>query len=271
MGAQNGNPPELFDWLKQQNEKGTQILSVCVGAAKLAKAGLLDGHYATSHHDYLQRYDEIYPKVHWLRGRRYVRATNNIYTAAGDGLSGIDLSLHIVDMRFGRKIAQGIADYLEYHSDEWKREDQATDAQSSTREVDRLEIIRAYKSARAAHFHHDAAAFLASHDNSWYLVADGTVALRTTAEEKPRVQAYFDSVKFADITDLDPPRVEVSLDGTMAWLLGHVRVRGTQRKVRGVEVPLAFDAAWIDVWQKKPGGWRIVARANAEKDDSPPR
>ena len=125
VGAQNGNPPELFEWLKQQNEKGTQILSVCVGAAKLAKMGILDGHYATSHHDYLPRYDEIYPKVHWLRGRRYIRATNNIYTAGGDGIAGIDLSLHIVDMKFGRRIAQGIADYLEYHGDEWRQDDQA--------------------------------------------------------------------------------------------------------------------------------------------------
>jgi transcriptional regulator GlxA family with amidase domain len=128
VGAQNGNPPELFDWLKQQNEKRTQILSVCVGAAKLAKMGLLDGHSATSHHDYLSRYDEMYPKVHWLRGRRYVRATNNIYTAGGDGIAGMDLSLHIVDMKFGRRIAQGIADYLEYHGDEWKQDDQASSA-----------------------------------------------------------------------------------------------------------------------------------------------
>lgn len=125
VGAQNGNPPELFEWLKQQNDKGTQILSVCVGAAKLAKMGLLDGHNATSHHDYLPVYEQVYPKVHWLRSRRYIRASDNIYTAGGDGLSGIDLSLHIVDTRFGRKIAQGIADYLEYHSDEWKQDDHA--------------------------------------------------------------------------------------------------------------------------------------------------
>jgi hypothetical protein len=142
-------------------------------------------------------------------------------------------------------------------------------AQSADREVSRREIIRAYESARAAHFHHDAAAFLANNDTSWYLVADGTVALRTTAAEKPRVQEYFDSVKFADISDLDPPHVEVSSDGTMAWLLGHVRVRGTQREAKETEVPLAFDAAWIDVWQKQAGGWRIVARANTEKDNAP--
>jgi hypothetical protein len=92
--------------------------------------------------------------------------------------------------------------------------------QSASREVDSREILRAYESVRAAHFHHDAAAFLANNDTSWYLVADGTVALTTTAAEKPGVQEYFDSVKFVDITDLDPPHVEVSSDGTMAWMSG---------------------------------------------------
>jgi ketosteroid isomerase-like protein len=143
--------------------------------------------------------------------------------------------------------------------------------QSASREVDSREILRAYESVRAAHFHHDAAAFLANNESSWYLVADGTVGLRSTAAEKPGVQKYFDSVEFADITDLDLPHVEVSSDGTMAWMLGHVRVRGTQRQAEGAEVPLAFDAAWIDVWQKKAGGWRIVARANTEKKDAPHR
>jgi hypothetical protein len=127
-----------------------------------------------------------------------------------------------------------------------------TPTQSVDREADRRDIIRAYESARAAHFQHNAAAFLANNDATWYLVAEGTVALRRTAAEKQEVQQYFDTVKFADITDLDPPHVEVSSDGTMAWLLGHVRVRGTQREAKGAEVPLSFDASWIDVWQKKP-------------------
>ena len=59
---------------------------------------------------------------------------------------------------------------------------------SADREVDRPETTRAYASVRAAHFHHDAAAFLANNDTSWYVVADSTVALATTTAEKPGVQ-----------------------------------------------------------------------------------
>jgi len=147
--------------------------------------------------------------------------------------------------------------------------DKDVHALSADREADRRYILQAYASAGAAHFHHDAAAFLANNDVRWYLVADGKVALREKETEKPRIQQYFDSVKFSEITELDPPHVEISNDGTMAWVLGHVRVRGTQHQAQGGEAPLAFDAAWIDVWQKKDGQWRIVARANTEKDDTP--
>lgn len=143
-------------------------------------------------------------------------------------------------------------------------------ARSVERAIDRREILQSYASARAAHFRHDATAFLADHGANWYLVADGTVALRVREIEKARTQQYFDSVKFSEITDLDSPHLEISDDGTMAWLIGHVRVRGVQRGAQGKEAPLAFDAAWIDVWQKKDSRWRIVAHANTQKDDAPP-
>jgi transcriptional regulator GlxA family with amidase domain len=123
VGAQNGNPPELYDWLKKENAEGVTIMSVCVGVVKLANLGILDGKNATTHHDYIDRYEEAFPKVHWLRNRRYVRSTDNVLTSGGDGISGIDLALHLVDLRFGRTVAQGTADYLEYHSDEWKQDD----------------------------------------------------------------------------------------------------------------------------------------------------
>lgn len=103
--------------------------------------------------------------------------------------------------------------------------DKDTHAHSVERGIDWREILQSYSSARAAHFRHDATAFLADHDANWYLVADGTVSLRVTEIEKATTQQYFDRVKFSEITDLDSPHVEISNDGTMAWLMGHVRVR----------------------------------------------
>ena len=41
VGAQNGNPPELFEWLKQQNEKGTQISVGLRGGRQASQNGTL--------------------------------------------------------------------------------------------------------------------------------------------------------------------------------------------------------------------------------------
>ena len=123
VGAQTGDPPELYVWLREQSSKGSTIMSVCVGAAKLAKAGLLDGKYATTHHEAFGIFEENYPKVHWVHDRRYVRASDTLFTGGGDGVSGIDLALHLIDLRFGRKVAQDDADYMEYHGEEWKQDD----------------------------------------------------------------------------------------------------------------------------------------------------
>jgi len=119
IGAQDSNSPALLEWLRKLNGEGATIMSVCVGAGKLARAGLLDNLSATTHHEYLEGYREDFPKTKWQSNKRYVRSTETVYTAGGL-TSGIDLALHLVDKYFGNAVAQGTADYMEYRSDGWK-------------------------------------------------------------------------------------------------------------------------------------------------------
>ena len=125
--AQAGSP-ELLEWLRNQNARHATIMSVCTGARQLAAAGLLDGHPATSHHLRLEDLKKTYPKVQWVGGRRWVQVTDNIYTSGGL-TSGIDLALHLVELKLGRKAAQDTVDYLEYRGDAWKNPLLAAQAQ----------------------------------------------------------------------------------------------------------------------------------------------
>jgi transcriptional regulator GlxA family with amidase domain len=119
IGAQSGRSPALFEWLRARHAEGATLLSVCVGAQKLAEAGLLDGLEATTHHEFLEDFRNEYPKTKWLPSKRYVRAAEGIYTAGGL-TSGIDAALHLVAERYGEKAAQGTADYMEYEGKGWK-------------------------------------------------------------------------------------------------------------------------------------------------------
>lgn len=115
IGAQRGSP-RMIEWLKQvAAAKSTDVvMSVCTGAFKLAKAGLLDGKHATTHHDYWDDFAKQYPKVVLDRGARFVRSDTHIFTAGGL-TSGIDLALHIVEQYFGAEAARMTARYMEYH------------------------------------------------------------------------------------------------------------------------------------------------------------
>jgi transcriptional regulator GlxA family with amidase domain len=117
IGAQEGDPA-LGEWLKRQHAAGRVVMSVCTGAFHLARAGLLDGKPATTHHDFTDRLAKEFPKVKVVKGERYVQSDRLLFCAGGL-TSGIDLALHVVELYFGREAAERTAHYMEYSSTGW--------------------------------------------------------------------------------------------------------------------------------------------------------
>ena len=104
--------PILIDWIKLRAEKAELTLSVCTGALLLAKAGLLDGLSATTHHLAIDLLKEIAPKTKVLESERIVDNGNVILSA---GISaGIDMSLYVVSRLLGEVEAEETASYMEY-------------------------------------------------------------------------------------------------------------------------------------------------------------
>lgn len=113
VGAQSA-PPEADEWLRQASKKADVTMSVCTGAFILARAGLLDGLYATTHHNSYDRFEKMYPKVKLVRGPRYVE--NREISTAGGLTSGMDLALRVVERYFGTSVKAQLAAYEEFHS-----------------------------------------------------------------------------------------------------------------------------------------------------------
>ena len=93
-------------------------MSVCTGAFKLARAGLLKGIPVTTHHDYWDDFARQYPDIELRRGMRYVDSGR--VASAGGLTSGIDLALHIVERYFGKVAAEATAVYMEHDSPGWR-------------------------------------------------------------------------------------------------------------------------------------------------------
>lgn len=118
VGAQRGSDAMLA-WLKRVAGDADVVMSVCTGAFKLAKTGLLDGKPATTHHEFFDRFAADFPKVRLERGRRWVESAPRIYTAGGL-TSGIDLALHVVAKLYGDAVADRTALYMEHAGNGWK-------------------------------------------------------------------------------------------------------------------------------------------------------
>ena len=114
--AQNGSDA-LLAWLKKVVGSCDVLMSVCIGARHLAKAGLLDGQTATTHHGAVDRFIKDYPAVKWVRGVRFVEG-DRISTGAGL-TAGIDLALRVVERYLGRDAARMVAEHLEYEGKGW--------------------------------------------------------------------------------------------------------------------------------------------------------
>src|SRR5262245_40033753 len=114
--AQSGSP-ELQAWLRKAHETADVTMSVCTGAKHLARAGLLSGKRATTHHEAIDEFKTAFPDVEWVRGVRFVEEQK---ISTGGGLTaGIDLALRVLDRYFGREEARIVAEHLEYQGTGW--------------------------------------------------------------------------------------------------------------------------------------------------------
>jgi transcriptional regulator GlxA family with amidase domain len=102
----------LTDWIRQEAEKAELVLSVCTGALLLAKAGLLDGLEATTHHGAIDLLRQVSPKTMVHADRRFVD-NGRVVCSAGIA-AGIDMSLHVVGRLLGREMAEKTARQMEY-------------------------------------------------------------------------------------------------------------------------------------------------------------
>jgi transcriptional regulator GlxA family with amidase domain len=102
----------LVEWIRRASTKAELVLSVCTGALLLAKAGLLDGLEATTHHGAIDLLRQVAPKTMVHADRRFV---DNGRVACSAGIAaGIDMSLHVVARLLGRELAEQTARQMEY-------------------------------------------------------------------------------------------------------------------------------------------------------------
>lgn len=102
----------VVDWVRRRAAEAELVLSVCTGALILARAGLLDGLAATTHHGALDLLRETAPNTTIRTESRFV--DNGRVITSGGIAAGIDMALHVVGRLEGLAVAEQTARYMEY-------------------------------------------------------------------------------------------------------------------------------------------------------------
>jgi len=100
-------PAELLQALRDAQQNGAIVLSVCSGAFVLGAAGLLDGRSCTTHWRYAEKLAAEFPLARVDREVLFVDE-GNLITSAGTA-AGIDACLHLVRRELGSAVATRIA------------------------------------------------------------------------------------------------------------------------------------------------------------------
>jgi transcriptional regulator GlxA family with amidase domain len=96
------------DAVARLHDEGTTIATVCTGGMLAAKAGILEGRPATTHH---VAHDDLREAAEFVEAR--VVDDGDVLTCGGV-TSGLDLAFHLVAREFGDEIAEEAAREMEY-------------------------------------------------------------------------------------------------------------------------------------------------------------
>lgn len=132
-------------------------------------------------------------------------------------------------------------------------------------EADHAEIARLLQQARTAHLEKRAGLLTATFADTVLMMARGEILAQTPEEMRVRLQAYFDRSTFQAWDDIEPPRIRVSPDGRMAYALVRKRVRLTAPDSSGRPVERHTEFAWVELYEKLDGEWRLMAVASTDR------
>jgi hypothetical protein len=138
-------------------------------------------------------------------------------------------------------------------------------AQRTEVAADRAELLRLHEQARTAHLDKRPDLMVASFADTVLDIAGGIVSPRTRDENRVRFQRYFDRVSFRQWDDIAPPRIRISPDGQMAYVVVQKSVRLTLQAGAGAAGTEHTVFAWVEIYEKRAGRWTLTAVASTDR------
>ena len=119
----------------------------------------------------------------------------------------------------------------------------------------RAKLLALHEDAMRAHRESNADLLLRAEAPDSISANRGQITQPSLDERRGRFQQYLRSTRFSEYIDVVPPIVRVSSDGSLGWVIVQVRAAGVQTTQDGGSQPLAFESAWIELYERREGTW----------------
>jgi hypothetical protein len=121
------------------------------------------------------------------------------------------------------------------------------------------ELLTLHKEDRRAHFDHDVKSLIAHVAPQLVDVRDGHVNRMTRDDVRARFEEYFKNAQFLAWDDVEPPIIQVSPDGKMAYMIVRVRISYIETDASGKKSNQSTVGAWMSSYEKRNGQWLMTA------------
>ncbi len=122
----------------------------------------------------------------------------------------------------------------------------------------RAELLALHEEVMRAHRESNPDLLLRSEAPEHVSANRGQITQPTLDARRARLREYLGKTRFTEYIDLVPPIVRVSNDGSLGWVIVQVRGVGMQTTQEGDSQPLAFESAWIELYERRGGSWLRV-------------
>ena len=132
-------------------------------------------------------------------------------------------------------------------------------------EKEKTAIRNLLQQERKAHFDRDVELFVSEFADSMISVNKGVVKIPSKEENKERIGKYFGSVQFIKWDDVAEPIIRFSGDGTLAYAVVQKQVIVSYPDSFGNNFADTADYAWVSVYRKQKGEWKVEANVSTNK------
>ena len=140
-------------------------------------------------------------------------------------------------------------------------------ATASDLEQDRQSLLASHTVERQAHLQGDADLLAGEMADQVVNVEDGKVEVLTREEMRRQFAHYFRQVKYSSWDDSIAPRVNISPDGHMAWIVIEVKARLSDLSGPGAGRQRGFNSSWIATYEKHGVKWQVTGISSGVAED----